>query len=254
MRVERIGKRGHLFIFEFGDVGTDTTNVYVIKGKTKSFVIDTFLGPQAISEIKPVLNTDFTEKPTIVINTHAHFDHFWGNCAFQHATIVAHILCKQAIASKQQVEYLEKNSHYQSGQVEIVAPNLTFEKRVIFEDDGVELFYSPGHTRDTISCIDHVDQVLLVGDNIGLPIPSIYLGVKVQDYIETLERYRSLRLPNMISSHYNQIDDKLIADNLQYLRKLQNNDTAEYDQGEFKFFNDWNKQMLARSAVKKDHG
>ena len=248
MRVERIGKRGHLFIFEFGDVGTDTANIYVIKSKTHWFVIDTFLGPDAIAEIRTVLNTDFTEKPTIVVNTHAHFDHFWGNCAFQQTTIVAHTLCKQDIDSPQQVEFLEKNTCYQRGQVELVVPNLTFEKRMIFEEEGVELFHSPGHTRDAISCIDHQDQVLLVGDNIGRPVPSIYPGVKVQDYIETLERYRSLGLPNIISSHYNQIEDKLIAANLRYLRKLQKDDTAEYDQDEIKFFNDWNKKMLARSV------
>ena len=110
MEVQRIGKRGHLFIFEFGDAGTETTNVYVVKGKERWFVIDTFLGPEAISEIKAYLNTDFDNKSTIVVNTHAHFDHFWGNCAFQNATIVAHILCKQGINRKQQVEYLEKNS------------------------------------------------------------------------------------------------------------------------------------------------
>lgn len=119
---------------------------------------------------------------------------------------------------------------------------------MVFEDEGVELFHSPGHTRDAISCIDHQDQVLLVGDNIGLPIPSIYPGVKLQDYIETMERYRSLGLPNKISSHYNQIEDGLIDANLQYLRKLQNNDIAQHDQGEFEFFNDWNKKMLDRSV------
>ena len=148
MQFERIGKRGHLFIFELGDVGTDTANVYVIKGKTHWFVIDTFLGPEAIFEIKSVLNTDFTEKPTIVVNTHAHFDHFWGNCAFPHATIIAHTLCRQAINTKQQVEYLEKNAKFQQGKVELVAPNLTFENRLVFEDEGVvktgQLHKAPG--------------------------------------------------------------------------------------------------------------
>jgi glyoxylase-like metal-dependent hydrolase (beta-lactamase superfamily II) len=74
--------------------------------------------------------------------------------------------------------------------------------------------------RDGISIIDHEDQVLLVGDSIGLPNPSIYSGVKVQDYLETLEGYRLLGLPNVISSHYNQIEDALIAASLEYLQKL----------------------------------
>ena len=76
---------------------------------------------------------------------------------------------------------------------------------MIFEEEGVDLFHNPGHTRDAISCVDHQDQVLWVGDNISLSIPSIYPGVKLQAYIDTLERYCSLELPNMISSHFNQI-------------------------------------------------
>jgi glyoxylase-like metal-dependent hydrolase (beta-lactamase superfamily II) len=93
------------------------------------------------------------------------------------------------------------------------------------------------------------DQVLFVGDNVGLPIPSIYPGVKVEDFIATLETYRSLGLPRIVSSHYNEIEDDLIAANLRYLRKLLEDDTAEYDQGDYKFFNDWNKEMLARQVT-----
>jgi glyoxylase-like metal-dependent hydrolase (beta-lactamase superfamily II) len=199
-------------------------------------VIDTFLGPNAISETKVFLNTVFANKPVIVINTHAHFDHFGGNCAFQDTLIVGHVLCKQDIIRKQQVEYLVKTASLQYGKVKLVESNLTFEKRMVFEDDGLELFHSPGHTRDGISIIDHEDQVLLVGDSIGLPNPSIYPGVKVQDYIETLEGYRLLGLPNVISSHYNQIEDALIAANIEYLQKLLHNDTAVYDQCKYQFF------------------
>ena len=246
MEVKRIGKRGYLFIFEFGDAGTDTTNVYLIKGAQHWFVIDTFLGPAAISEIATYLETDLDVNSTIVINTHAHFDHFWGNSAFQKATIVGHVLCKQDINRSQQINNLKKHASLQQGQVELVAPDLTFEKRLVFEVEGVEMFHSPGHTRDGISIIDHEDQVLLVGDNLGLPIPSIYPGVQVADYIETLENYYALALPNIVSSHYNQIKADLIAANFKYLHKLLQDDTAEYDQGEYQFFHDWNKKMLAR--------
>ncbi len=248
MKVQHIGKRGYLFIFEFGEVGTDTTNVYLIKGAQQWFIIDTFLGPAAIAEIEAYLKTSFANTPLIVVNTHAHFDHFWGNCAFPDTMIVGHVLCQQDINRRQQVEYLAKNPELQKGKVELVAPNLTFEKRLIFEADGVELFHSPGHTRDGISIIDREDEVLLVGDNLGLPIPSLYPGVQVADYIETLETYRSLGVPHIISSHYNQIEDDLIAANLAYLQKLAADETEEYDQGEYKFFNDWNRKMLGRPA------
>lgn len=251
MEVRRIGERGFLFIFEFGDAGTDTTNIYLINGEKHWFVIDTFLGPGAISEVNAYLGEKIDKKPTIVVNTHAHFDHFWGNCAFPNSMIVGHVLCKQGIERKQQGDYLANNPGLQMGKVELIGPNLTFEERMVFEDDGIELFHSPGHTRDSISCIDKEDQILFVADNIGLPLPSIYPGVKVEDFIETLETYQKLALPTIVSSHYNQIEDDLISPNLGYLRKLSKKDTEEYDQGETKFFNDWNKKMLTRQVPEK---
>ena len=245
MLVRRIGTRGHLFVFDLSEIGTDTANVYLIDGEKHWFLIDTFLGPEAMSAVKPYMQDD---KPIIVVNTHSHFDHFWGNCAFPGSTIVGHALCRQGIDKQQQRDYLENHPELQRGKVELVAPNMTFEKRVVFEEDEVELFHSPGHTRDSISCIDRKDQVLLVGDNIGLPIPSIYPGVKVGEFIETLETYQALALPTIVSSHYNEVGDNLIAAHLEYLQRLSRNDTAAYDQGECKLFNDWNKSMLARQV------
>jgi len=246
MLVHRIGTRGYLFIFDFGDTGTDTTNVYVIEGNRHRFIVDTFLGPQAMSAVKSHLCK--SNRPVIVVNTHSHFDHFWGNCAFPQAVIVGHTLCKQGIEKPGQLDYLIKHADLQQGQVAIVGPNVTFEKRLVFEEDEIELFHSPGHTRDSISCIDRKDQVLLIGDNVGLPIPSIYPGVQVNEFIETLETYQALALPTVVSSHYSEIENDLIASNLAYLRRLAADDTAEYDHGEFKMFNDWNKKMIARQA------
>jgi glyoxylase-like metal-dependent hydrolase (beta-lactamase superfamily II) len=194
------------------------------------------------------LKTDFNEKPVMVVNTHAHFDHFWGNSAFSKSTIIGHTLCRQDINRKQQLDFLAANGEMQMGVVRITPPNLTFEKRMIFKEDGLELFHSPGHTRDSISCIDHQDKVLHIGDNVGLPIPSIYPGVRVEEFIKTLETYHALQLPTIISSHYNQVEGDLFQANLEYLYKLLIDDTDAYDQGETKFFNDWNKKILARPS------
>jgi glyoxylase-like metal-dependent hydrolase (beta-lactamase superfamily II) len=249
MESNRIGKRGTLFIFELDEIGVETSNILGINGVHHWFVIDTFWGPEAISKIQSFLMTDFSDKPTVVINTHAHFDHIWGNCAFSNATIIGHRYCRQGILRPQQVDFVKKNEGHQWGTVDLKAPQLTFEKRLNFEEDGVELFHSPGHTRDSISCIDHQDQILLVGDNIARPIPSIYPGVQVESYVKTLEKYLVLGISTIISSHYNEIGEDLIHENLAYLRKLQSNDTEEYDQGEYQFFHDWNKKMLARQVT-----
>ena len=247
MEIRQVGSRGYLAIFEFQEYGVETTNIYVIDGQRHWFVIDTFLGPDAILRVKARLKLD--RKPIIVANTHAHFDHFWGNGAFPSSIIVGHRLCRQAIGKREQLVQLERNAHLQQGKVEIIAPNVTFEKRLVFAEDGVVFFHSPGHTPDSISCLDQQDRVLFVGDNIGFPLPSIYPQVPVQAFIDTLKTYRSLDASTIVSSHYNEIERGVIEAHIEYLEKLLRGDAGEYDQGEYRLFHEWNKQMLARQGA-----
>lgn len=58
--------------------------------------------------------------------------------------------------------------------------------------------------------------------------------------------YPALSPPIRVSSHYNVVENDVLDAHLQCLQKLLEDQTEEYDQGEYKFFNDWNKKMLVR--------
>ena len=52
------------------------TNLGLILGEKRNYLIDTALGTNSVA---PVINyIGKTEKPLVVINTHAHLDHVWG--------------------------------------------------------------------------------------------------------------------------------------------------------------------------------
>ena len=174
-------------------------NVHIILGDTYNYVIDTGLGSQSM---EPVLQYLQPDKPVIVVNTHYHWDHVWGNAVFAGSVIIAHSLCRQRLEELWE-EMIRKHSEYISGDASKCLPNLVFEDGLYFPDDGIRLFYTPGHTLDGISVLDGKDGVLNAGDNIGDDMEHIVpeLECDVAIYHETLQRYMDTGADTVVSGH-----------------------------------------------------
>ncbi|MHA1727187.1 MAG: MBL fold metallo-hydrolase [Promethearchaeota archaeon] len=220
LKIIEVGSRGTVFSFYEDKIMGDTTLTYVINAQKHVFIIDTFLGPDSMIYIKDFLKENKFENPIIVVNTHSHWDHYWGNNAFgKNTTILAHSLCRRQIELDGK-SILEKMREYTRGLVEIKLPNLVFEKGLSYPEDGLEFFYSPGHTLDSISCFDSVDNVLIVGDNIEDPFPYI-TNDEYSLYIETLQQYLGFDAKAYILGHgVIHFDKKLIEKNLKYITEF----------------------------------
>ena len=180
MKTTKIGNRGMLFTFY--ELDGFATNVYLINTQDNIFIVDTFLGPESVKEIKQHISENFPNKNIIIFNTHFHWDHIWGNCAFPASDIIAHSKCRKNIEIHGENE-LKKFKKFKQGEVAIVYPNITFEDRLIFHDDEIEIFYSPGHSDGSASLYDKVDKVLYVGDNVEGPIP-FFCNDNFDEYIK----------------------------------------------------------------------
>ncbi len=172
----------------------------LIRGNKNNYIIDTGLGSLCAEPMKKAIKGD--EKMTVVINTHHHWDHVWGNGAFRDGMIAAHTLCRELIANKWD-EMLQKNGKYRTGQAERSLPGVVFDKELYFAEDQIRLFHSPGHTPDSISVLDEAEGVLYLGDNVGdtpeEPVPSLYCEKAV--YINTLQEYQRLDYDVCVSGH-----------------------------------------------------
>ena len=140
-------------------------NLGLLLGDNRNYVIDTGVGRSSVWPVLDYLGND--KKPIVVINTHYHWDHVWGNWCFPGATVISHSLCRVLI-DKHWDEDLEQNKqHVIDGDVHKKLPDLVFLDKLYFPDDGVSIFHTPGHTKDCISVYDERDRVLYAGDNIG---------------------------------------------------------------------------------------
>ncbi|NHJ14695.1 MAG: MBL fold metallo-hydrolase [Candidatus Thorarchaeota archaeon] len=218
MRSEPVGERG--IVFTFND--PYHFNTYVILGNHYTFIFDTFCGPDAMREVLDSLDHDGLlerEKRRVVINSHYHYDHIWGNSSFAKDMIMAHVSCIDLIREHGHAS-LKKYGNHAKGQVELTLPNFGFTAKVLFPEEDVLLFHSPGHTEDGISCFDMKDNVLLVGDNVESPIPFLYQP-DISLYIQTLENYLNLDWKICIASHDPIMrSDSLTRRNLDYLTSL----------------------------------
>ena len=217
MKTQEIGARGVLFTFE----EPYKTNVFMIKGDNNVFLLDTFLGNDPMKEVKHYAEDNrLSSKPLIVFNSHADYDHYWGNGSFKNSTIISHELCLKRIEKESEASLKEFEGHKQ-GKVEIVLPNLVFSERIVFVDDGVEFYYTPGHTTDSASCFDHLDKTLFVGDNLESPIPYIN-ELDFRTFKATLQEYLNRESKAVLCGHCDEVqDDNLVRYCMDYVNRLE---------------------------------
>ena len=175
-------------------------NIGLILGDKHNFVIDTGFGSGSVA---PILSYIKNDKPIIVINTHSHWDHIWGNCAFgKNSLIIAHPFLNKYV-NRDWENDIKKFEKYISGDAKKCLPNMTFEGVLHFPDDGVTIFDSPGHTMDSISVYDENEKILYAGDNIGdtpdNPVP--YIETDVPTFERMIEIYSKYPFETCVSGH-----------------------------------------------------
>ena len=175
-------------------------HLHLIRGEKNTFLIDSGLGSSSVEPVLEYLRGD--SEPLVVINTHHHWDHVWGNGALPASVIIAHTLCYD-ILSREWERMLEKNRRYMFGTVEKRLPTLLFDKEIYFPEDQVRLFYTPGHTVDSISVFDEKEKVLNVGDNVGDTVDEIVpeLDCEKKTYLNTIKLYKGLDFRVCVSGH-----------------------------------------------------
>ncbi len=197
MNIEKIKNRNVIFKYNIAEWDL---NIHLIMGTKYNYIIDTGLGSLSIAPVLEYLENN--QKPIIIINTHYHWDHIWGNHSFSFCTIISHKLCRDKIVEKWD-EMLDKKKQFIKGDVQMCLPNLVFEDMLYFPDDKIRIFHTPGHTKDCISVLDEEEKVINVSDNIGDSMDEIIPSIETEKevYINTLLKYKDIDFDTCVSGH-----------------------------------------------------
>ena len=175
-------------------------NIGLILGKKHNFIIDTGLGSGSVKPIIEYIGN--SKKPIVVVNTHYHWDHIFGNFMFEDSLIIGHPLCRK-LQNMHWDDAVKDHKSDIDGEVGKCLVNTTFEGTLHFPEDEITIFTSIGHSGDDISVFDHAEKVLYAGDNIGDTENEIvpWINTDLETFKNLIELYKSYDFQYCIAGH-----------------------------------------------------
>ena len=202
MKEEKIS--GHIRLINDHDEST----AYLVTGTDKALLIDTANGREDIHAFV----RELTDLPLMVVNTHGHFDHVYGNIYFDRVYIHPRDL---AVAE-----------HYFTDP-DFVAWCKKLDRRpaefsAIQEGDvidlggiSLEIYDTPGHTPGGIVLLDRKERILFTGDTIieqtwmqmedACPVPVLLAS------LDKVQKLRSL-FDHILTGHSSHLEDASLCE------------------------------------------
>jgi len=198
---------------------------------TRRFMVfvDTMSTPTLMRQITEVMRPSLNGRAVLVLNTHADWDHVYGNSLFVPggqlpAPILGSRWTRERLLSVPALERLRSQQQEQPrfGEVTLVPPDLTFEDGFTLHggDLTLELLHTPGHTPDHFSVWIPELRTVLAGDAAEYPFPSVRDGRALPQVRASLERLAGLRAEVVLPCHGGTTSPDLPAQNLAYFRTL----------------------------------
>ncbi len=203
------------------DAFTVITTRYVV-------VLDTLLCPEDMETGMHEIRDELVSRELLVVNSHADWDHCWGNRYFtgeNAASIIAHDYCFTRLKSEEaKTELQEFQQRYPDFRnVALVPPTLTFPDKLTIRggDLTLELFSAPGHHADHIAVWIPEIRLLLAFDAAEKPLPLLESAESVQSMYDTLEHFLVLQPQHVLYAHGKTTDIGVVTQNLQYLQEIE---------------------------------
>jgi glyoxylase-like metal-dependent hydrolase (beta-lactamase superfamily II) len=148
----------------------------------------------------------------LVINTHADWDHYWGNTLFAGASarypapLIGHRLCRERVLAGAWSEYLAELQDKEPEtyrDVRLQPPTITFEGTFVIDggDLTLELIHMPGHKPDQIAVFIPEIRTLFPADAAEDPLPFVYNAADVPLLRASFERLLALKPETVLYCH-----------------------------------------------------
>ncbi len=185
----------------FGNMGAIILSDYII-------VIDSSLYPITGKLFREYLEDKFKKPVQMLIITHHHGDHIFGNQSFQDVNIVSSSKTLDNIENKYYqdgMDRLNREDPLTEGKLEIIKPNLTFEDNLIIREgeDTVQIIHGGGHTLGSSYVYYQNEHVLFTGDLLfakSFPYGGD-LTVNPDKWIEQMEKLERIDVNKVVPGH-----------------------------------------------------
>jgi glyoxylase-like metal-dependent hydrolase (beta-lactamase superfamily II) len=208
---------------------SDLVDLFVITSERYLIIFDTGNAPEQMQAIMDRVEKDLKGRQLLVINSHQHFDHAWGNALFINtypAPIISHensiIMLRDRYDEALKFLQEQQESKPFLANVKITSPTLGFtEKFKIHGGDlTLELFPTPGHSSDHISVWIPEIKTILGADTAEHPIPYAASDGSIRQLEQDLKLLKSFSPKVVLPCHGGTTEPDIIDRNLHYFKTL----------------------------------
>ncbi len=191
----------------------------LIRGRRFSLVWDTLTHPRDMA----VFAGSCADQPCFVVYSHADWDHVHGTAALGTPLVIAHRACLERFQGEAQstLAAMQSREPEKWSGITLVPPVITFDRHLDLDlgDISVSLHALPGHSPDSIVAFIPNLKLLLVGDAVELPCPTIPAGCNLDAWIRSLQRWREHKgVRTVIPSHGPTGGKEILDATLEYLQ------------------------------------
>jgi len=198
------------------DAGGFPTVAALALTPTRAFVVDTLMRPQDMRPVLELLAARAGARRAVVVNTHHHWDHVYGNAAFPGFDIVAQRACPRLILAHADTANESVPLQPPEG---VPLPTVTFGDRLTYSDEpeSVHLIHTPGHSEDSLVVFLTGARLLFAGDTLEWPLPNFAQRDGKDVWIHTLRQLKQLPVALIVPSHGPAMGRALIDANERYV-------------------------------------
>lgn len=157
-------------------------DAFIVVSERYLVLVDTMINPATAEKLVQIGREQGENNPLLVINTHADYDHCWGNQIFAGpnaaypAPIIGSRLSAARFATSEAEDFSEQMREEEPAifaDVILVPPTILFDEKLTIDggDLTLKLFMAPGHTPDHAALYIPEIDTLLAGDAAELPYP-----------------------------------------------------------------------------------
>ncbi|REE96267.1 MBL fold metallo-hydrolase [Thermomonospora umbrina] len=212
-----------VFAYIQPDGGWCLSNAGVLVSRGATALVDTAATVARTLALRDAVRTVAAAPPRLVVNTHSHGDHTFGNFLFApEAVIVSH--------ARARVELVAVGLHLTGlwpevewGEITLAPPSVTFDERLTLHvgDKRVELLHTgPAHTTGDVVVWLPEERVLFAGDLVMAGATPFCMMGSITGSLRTVERLRALGPRIVVPGHGPVGGPELLTDTEGYLRRV----------------------------------
>lgn len=219
----------------------DTVTVFIVLGERYTVIVDTLYSTAGAGQLADIARhygqqrAQRFNRPSgslLVVNTHSHWDHAWGNHLFAGikapfpAPIIATLACRDNLLSLDSQAELESSlsgDYPRFDGAALTAPTICVKAATCIDcgDLTLELIPAPGHSCDQLVVWIPEISVLLAADASEYPWPFVQDHQSLATMQKTLQVLHQLQPAWVLACHNSSGElHSLIDDNLAYFAKI----------------------------------